>query len=41
MDNEEAYIVVGENVPFVTGSVSRGTGGTVNPYTSIERKMLG
>ncbi len=21
MDNEEAYIVVGENVPFVTGSV--------------------
>ena len=22
MDNEEAYIVVGENVPFVTGSVS-------------------
>lgn len=41
MDNEEAYIVVGQNVPFVTGSVSTGTGGTVNPYTSIERKDVG
>ena len=41
MDNEEAYIVVGENVPFVTGSVSTGSGGTVNPYTSIERKDVG
>ncbi|MHA3893471.1 type II secretion system secretin GspD [Acinetobacter sp. GXMZU3951] len=41
MDNEEAYIVVGENVPFVTGSVSTGTGGTVNPYTTIERKDVG
>lgn len=40
MDNEEAYIVVGENVPFVTGSVST-TGGTANPYTSIERKDVG
>ncbi|MCV4600714.1 type II secretion system protein GspD, partial [Escherichia coli] len=39
--NEEAYIVVGQNVPFVTGSVSTGTGGTVNPYTSIERKDVG
>lgn len=41
MDNEEAYIVVGQNVPFVTGSVSTGSGGTVNPYTSIERKDVG
>ncbi|MGX9606872.1 type II secretion system secretin GspD [Acinetobacter sp. T63] len=40
MDNEEAYIVVGENVPFVTGSVSTGNG-TVNPYTTIERKDVG
>ena len=40
MDNEEAYIVVGENVPFVTGSVST-AGGTANPYTSIERKDVG
>ena len=40
MDNEEAYIVVGENVPFVTGSVTTGSTG-VNPYTSIERKDVG
>lgn len=40
MDNEEAYIVVGENVPFVTGSVST-SGGTANPYTTIERKDVG
>lgn len=41
MDNEEAYIVVGQNVPFVTGSVSTGTSGAVNPYTTVERKDVG
>lgn len=40
MDNEEAYIVVGQNVPFETGSVTT-SGGTANPYTSIERKDVG
>lgn len=40
LDNEEAYIVVGQNVPFETGSVST-SGGTANPYTSIERKDVG
>lgn len=40
MDNEEAYIVVGQNVPFVTGSVAT-TGGSINPYTSVERKDVG
>ena len=40
MDNEEAYIVVGENVPFVTGSVTTANG-VANPYTSIERKDVG
>lgn len=40
MDNEEAYIVVGENVPFITGSVTT-AGGTANPYTSVERKDVG
>ena len=40
MDNEEAYIVVGENVPFVTGSATVTNSG-VNPYTSIERKDVG
>ncbi|WP_313564733.1 type II secretion system secretin GspD, partial [Acinetobacter sp.] len=41
MDNEEAYIVVGESVPFVTGSVSTGAAGVANPYTTIERKDVG
>lgn len=40
LDNEEAYIVVGENVPFITGSVAT-SGGTINPYTSVERKDVG
>lgn len=40
IDNEEAYIVVGENVPFITGSVTT-SGGTANPYTSVERKDVG
>ena len=40
LDNEEAYIVVGQNVPFVTGSVAT-SGGTINPYTSVERKDVG
>ena len=44
LDNEEAKIVVGQNVPFVTGSYSS-TGstssGTVNPFTTVERKDVG
>lgn len=40
LDNEEAYIVVGQNVPFETGSVSTGVAG-VNPYTTLERKDIG
>ncbi|ENW16319.1 General secretion pathway protein D [Acinetobacter haemolyticus CIP 64.3 = MTCC 9819] len=41
MDNEEAYIVVGQNVPFVTGSVATQGNSTVNPYTTVERKDVG
>ncbi len=40
MDNEEAYIFVGQNVPFVTGSVTTNSTG-VNPYTTVERKDVG
>jgi len=42
LDNEEAKIVVGQNVPFVTGSYSN-TGGTgaINPFQTIERKDVG
>jgi general secretion pathway protein D len=43
MDNEEAEIVVGQNVPFVTGSFSSiGTGtSAVNPFQTIERQDVG
>ena len=43
LDNEEAKIVIGQNVPFVTGTFTN-TGGntnTVNPFQTIERKDVG
>jgi len=40
LDNEEAEIVVGKNVPFLTGqNVTQG--GTANPFQTIERKDVG
>ena len=41
LDNEEAKIVIGQNVPFVTGQYNNTTGGTVNPFQTIERKDVG
>jgi len=43
LDNEEAKIVIGQNVPFVTGQYTNNntTGGTVNPFQTIERKDVG
>ena len=43
LDNEEAKIVVGQNVPFVTGQYTNNnaSGGTVNPFQTIERKDVG
>ena len=43
LDNEEAKIIVGQNVPFVTGSFTNtGTSGsTVNPFQTYERKDVG
>jgi general secretion pathway protein D len=43
LDNEEAKIVVGQNVPFVTGQYTNAntTGTTVNPFQTIERKDVG
>jgi general secretion pathway protein D len=43
LDNEEAKIVVGQNVPFITGSFTNtgGTGGATNPFQTIERKDVG
>ena len=42
LDNEEARIIIGNNVPFVTGSYANSTGSsTVNPFTTVERKDVG
>ncbi len=45
LDNEEAKIVIGQNVPFVTGtyanSGNNSSGNTVNPFQTIERKDVG
>lgn len=42
LDNEEAKIVIGQNVPFITGSFSNpGAAGGQNPFTTIERKDVG
>lgn len=44
LDNQEAYITVGQNVPFVTGSYTNtGTGGdgAQNPFQTIERENVG
>lgn len=43
LDNEEAKIVVGQNVPFVTGQFTNtgAASGSVNPFQTIERKDVG
>ena len=44
LDNKEAEIVVGQNVPFITGSFSgTGSGGSnpTNPFTTIQRQDVG
>ncbi|MCG3200272.1 MAG: hypothetical protein NFCOHLIN_00120 [Gammaproteobacteria bacterium] len=43
MDNEEAEITVGQNVPFITGQyTTTGAGeGVTNPFQTVERKDIG
>jgi general secretion pathway protein D len=41
VDNEEAKIVVGDNVPFITGQFTSTGTGTTNPFQTIERKDVG
>jgi general secretion pathway protein D len=41
LDNEEAKIIVGSNVPFVTGQFTQTGGATTNPFQTIERKDVG
>lgn len=41
LDNEEAKIVVGQNVPFVTGRSTSAATPVDNPFQTIERKDVG
>lgn len=44
LDNEEAKIIVGQNVPFITGQYTTAASGGaagVNPFQTVERKDIG
>ncbi|WP_372842927.1 type II secretion system secretin GspD [Psychrobacter sp.] len=41
LDNEKASILVGQNVPFVTGSYTTGSDSSTNPFQTIDRKDIG
>lgn len=41
IDNQEAEIVVGQNVPFITGSTTSTSSGTSNPFTTVSREDIG
>ncbi|MFJ4351558.1 type II secretion system secretin GspD [Pseudomonas sp. NPDC089428] len=41
LDNQEAQILVGQNVPFKSGSYATPGSGADNPFTTIERKDIG
>jgi len=39
--NKEAEIIVGENVPFVTGSFTQSNEGSTNPFQTVTREDIG
>jgi general secretion pathway protein D len=42
LDNEEARIVIGQNVPFITGQYAQtGSTATATPFQTIERRDVG
>ena len=41
LDNEEAKFLVGQNVPFVTGSFTQTGTGATNPFQTFERQDVG
>ena len=41
LDNEEARIIVGQNVPFITGQFTTPSSAAINPFQTIERKDVG
>ncbi|AEF99340.1 type II secretion system secretin GspD [Methylomonas methanica] len=41
LDNEEASIIVGQNIPLNTGSFTTNTSGASNPFTTVQRQDVG
>ncbi len=41
LDNEEASLLVGQNVPFITGSATSSGSSVTNPFQTIERQDVG
>ncbi|MCY1210834.1 Type II secretion system protein D [compost metagenome] len=41
LDNQKAEILVGQNVPFQTGTFTTDASGANNPFTTIERQDIG
>jgi general secretion pathway protein D len=41
MDNQESSIIVGDNVPIITGQSTSSGAGTADPFTTIERQDVG
>ncbi|MFT3931255.1 MAG: type II secretion system secretin GspD [Spongiibacteraceae bacterium] len=41
IDNEEASLLVGQNIPLITGQSTSSSSTTTNPFTTYERKDIG
>ena len=41
LDNQEAQIIVGSNIPIITGQSTGDSSSTENPFTTYERKDIG
>ncbi len=41
LDNQEAEILVGQNIPLITGQATGAASTTDNPFTTVERKDIG
>lgn len=41
LDNEEASMIVGQNIPVVSGSFTTNTSGSTNPFQTVQREDVG
>jgi general secretion pathway protein D len=41
LDNEEASMIVGQNIPVVSGSFTTNTSGSTNPFQTVQRQDVG